>query len=288
MDSSAPFYKAEIRTLAGTLVDDVDFTAASSGAAITGTNGASWTAGSASSITTTRTILPAQISPGTSGQILKTTAGVATWTADSGALPSGGVNGYELVTRAGAPIWAPDQGDQYYYNGQSATIRANMPRTNAIQSAVLGATGTMTSYAILLYAGDIVTNITFRTSSTGATAPTAYWFALYDAAATPALMAQTADQGSTAWASATIKTLALSSAQTIPTTGIYRVALGMAASTMPTLIGAVMAAGTSGPLVGSQAQLAVSSGSGLTTTAPSTVTGVTTWPESGWRPSPKL
>jgi hypothetical protein len=271
------FYKAEIRSLAGTLVDDVDFTAASSGAAITGTNGAVWTAGSASSITTTRTILPAKISPGTSGQILKTSSGgVATWTADSGALPAGGVNGYELVTRAGAPVWAPDQGDQYYYNGQSATIRANMPRTNAIQSAVLGTTGTMTSYAILLYAGDVVTNITFRTSSTAAGTPTAYWFALYDASATPALMAQTADQGSAAWAAATVKTLALSSPQTIPTTGVYRVALGMAASTMPTLIGAVMAAGTSGPLVGSQASLAVSSGSGLTTTAPSTVTGAIT------------
>jgi hypothetical protein len=52
----------------------------------------------------------------------------------------------------------------------------------------------MTSVAIPLEVGDVVTNLTFLSGATAAGTPTNYWFALYDTSATPALIAQSADQ----------------------------------------------------------------------------------------------
>jgi len=155
-------------------------------------------------------------------------------------------------------------------------FRNNQPRIGLYDSAsdtgqVALATGVMTAVRIKLIAGDVITNISFRSGATAAGTPTAWWFALYSNAGTPALLAQTADQTSTAWAANTTKTLALSSAQTIGTTGYYWVAINVTATTPPTLLGSIACA----PIVTGEANLSVSSGSGLTTTATATLASPT-------------
>lgn len=152
----------------------------------------------------------------------------------------------------------------------------NMPRTGLYDSAsdtgqVALATGVMTSVPIFLSAGDVITNISCRSGATAAGTPTNYWFALYSAASTPALLSQSADQTSTAWAANTTKTLALASAQTITTSGVYWVGIMVTATTPPTLLGCVAAPA----IVTGERNLSQSSGSSLTATAPSTITSVT-------------
>ena len=144
--------------------------------------------------------------------------------------------------------------------------RANLPRIGLDDVAAL-ATGVMTSVPIYLYAGDLITNLTFISGATAAGTPTAWWFALYSNAATPALLAQTADQTTTAWAADTVKTLTLTTAQRITTSGYYNAAVMMAATTPPTLVGTVGAK----PVLTGETSLAQTSGSGLTTTAPATI-----------------
>lgn len=154
----------------------------------------------------------------------------------------------------------------------STFYRANQPRIGLYDSAsdtgqVALATGVMTSVPIFLSAGDVITSVSFRSGATAAGTPTAWWFALYSNAATPALLAQTADQTSTAWAANTTKTLALATAQTISITGIYWVAINVTATTPPTLLGSAAVA----PIVTGERNLSQSSGSALTTTAPATI-----------------
>lgn len=154
--------------------------------------------------------------------------------------------------------------------------RRNLPRTGLYDSAgdtghVALATGVMTSVPIALQAGDVITNISVRSGATAAGTPTNWWFALYDDQATPALLSQTADQTTTAWAANTSMTKALAAAQTITRSGIYWVGIMVTATTVPTLIGTI---GAPAIATGERA-LSQSSGSGLTTTAPATITSTT-------------
>ncbi len=155
-------------------------------------------------------------------------------------------------------------------------VRRNMLRYGLYDSAgdtgqVALATGVMTSVPIFLHGGETITNISVRSGATAANTPTAYWFALYSSAATPALLAQTADQTSTAWAANTTKTLALATPQTITREGIYWVGIMVTATTPPSLLGTIGA-----PAIATgEGNLSQSSGSSLTTTAPATITSVT-------------
>lgn len=156
----------------------------------------------------------------------------------------------------------------------SATYQENIRRTEVSSAAVVvGASGLMTSYAIPLQAGDIVTNITFRSGTTAANGPTAWWFALYSDASTPALMAQTADQTTTAFGASATFTKALATPQQITRTGIYYVAFSMTVSTtMPTLAGMILPhLDLSTGLLTTEKALAQSSGSALGGTAPATI-----------------
>lgn len=151
-------------------------------------------------------------------------------------------------------------------------FRRNLPRAGLYDSAsdtgqVALATGVMTSVPIYLQAGDVVTNLSFRSGATAAGTPTNYWVALYSKAATPALLSQSADQLTAAWAANTTKTLALAAAQTITDSGVYWAALMVTATTPPTLLGCVGAPA----IVSGERNLSQSSGSALTTTAPSTI-----------------
>lgn len=154
----------------------------------------------------------------------------------------------------------------------STFYRATQPRVGLYDSAsdtgsVALTTQVMTSVPLLLAAGDVVTNLTFVSGATAAGTPTNWWFALYDTSATPALLYQTADQTSTAWAAFTAKTVALSTAYTATKTGIYWAAIMVKATTVPTLLGSIAVP----PVVTGERKLAQTSGSSLTATAPSTI-----------------
>lgn len=173
---------------------------------------------------------------------------------------------------------APPSRD-FLLNGSLPT-RETMPRdaANALTVGLPGTTGIYHADAVLLYAGDIITNITVRWGGTSANTPTHWWFALYDTQATPALIAQTADQTTTAITTATTTTLALGSPApyTVPVTGLYYVMEMVVATATPTLVGRGLASiAVSTGLVTGQKFPALAGGSGLTTTAPGTLVGAT-------------
>jgi hypothetical protein len=155
--------------------------------------------------------------------------------------------------------------------------RSNMRRLLVTANQTAFTSGVMKSTPIYLRAGDVVTNLTFVSGTTAAGTPTAWWFALYNTASTPALLAQTADQTSTAWAAYTAKTLALSTPQTIATTGWHWAAISVTASTVPTLLGSVafLDAVMSNAIVTGETRLAQTSGSGVGATAPATIASPT-------------
>lgn len=150
--------------------------------------------------------------------------------------------------------------------------RTNLPRFGNYDSAsdsgsVALTTQVMTAVPVFLAAGETVTNISFMTGATAAGTPTNWWFALYSNAATPALLAQTADQTSSAWAAFTVKTLALATAQTVSKADVYWAAVMVKATTVPTLLGQIGIP----PIATGERNLAVTSGSSLTTTAAATL-----------------
>mgnify|MGYP007083430714 FL=1 len=142
-------------------------------------------------------------------------------------------------------------------------------------------TQVMTSTAIVLEPGDKVTSLSFLSGATAAGTPTNWWFALYDTAG--ALIAQTADQLTAAWAADTIKTLALATAYVVPSLGVYYAAIMVKATTVPSLICRVAArAAANGALLTGYKVKAQTSGAALTTTAPATIATPTTVMNRPW------
>ena len=155
--------------------------------------------------------------------------------------------------------------------------RKNMSRWDVGSDTASLTTQVMTSVGLALMQGDIVTNLTFLSGTTAAGTPTNWWFALYDTSATPALVGQTADQTSTAWAANTAKTLALATPYVVPASGIYYAAIMVKATTPPSLAGFTLNnAAVAGAVITGQKVLAQTSGSALTTTAPATIATPTT------------
>jgi hypothetical protein len=160
--------------------------------------------------------------------------------------------------------------------GQPSLRYQNMRQLDINTDLTALTTQVMTSVALPLDAGTVVTSLTFKSGATAAGTPTNWWFALYSSAATPALLAQSADQTTTAWAANTSITLALATPQLVTTAGVYYAAIMVKATTPPTLLGASVAlAGAAASIVSSKV-LAQTSGSGLTTTAPATIASPTT------------
>jgi hypothetical protein len=158
-------------------------------------------------------------------------------------------------------------------NGPAKT---NLDRFASMSNLSALTTQVMTSVAIPLQAGQIVTNISFVSATTAANTPTNYWFALYSPSGA-ALRAQTADQTSTAWGANTVKTLALVAPYTVTASGIYYVGIMVKATTPPTLAGvALHNAVLAGNMVGSMSVLAQTSGVTLTDTAPASIATPTT------------
>lgn len=158
----------------------------------------------------------------------------------------------------------------------SGTYNTSMRALNVNADLAALTTAVMLSVAVPCQIGDMITTITFKSGATAGGTLANWWFALYSSASTPALLAQTADQTSTAWAANTAKSLDLATAQRIPSTGIYYAAIMVKATTVPTLIGASVAlAGAAASIVSSKV-LAQTSGTALTDTAPATIATPTT------------
>jgi hypothetical protein len=168
--------------------------------------------------------------------------------------------------------------DDWLLDGKpTAFQRSNIPRSDATADTAVLTTQVMASFAIPVYAGDVITSLTFLSGATGAGTPTNWWFALYNDAATPALLSQSADQLTTAWAADTAKTLALAAPQV--NNGdhtVWYASVMMKATTPNSLVGVNLGrAGISTGALAAQKVLARTSGAALTTTAPPTIASAT-------------
>lgn len=151
-------------------------------------------------------------------------------------------------------------------------FRRNLPRIGLTDSggdtghAAL-ATGVATAVPIALAAGDVISNISVCSGQTAAGVPTNQWAALYSSAGTPALISQSVDRTTEAWAANTWRTFALAAAYTVVKAGVFWVSVMVAATTPPSLLGAI--AGKA--LLTGERRLSQSHGSALTGTAPATI-----------------
>lgn len=179
----------------------------------------------------------------------------------------------------------PRVNDEFLRQGSPAntTLIETFPRYLCATDNAISATGVCHATAVALCAGEVVTNITFVTGGTAAGTPTAGFAALYSAASTPALLAQTADFGSTARAANTAYTVALATAQTITADGLYYVVISFTAGTVPTLRGLSTGNASMAGAIGlSMKVLAQSHGSGVGATAPATIATPTTVATPVW------
>ncbi len=161
--------------------------------------------------------------------------------------------------------------ENYYFGGQNqGTLRDNGVRRLAGANLAALTTQVMLDVGLYLEKGDLVKYLTFLSGVTAAGTPTNWWFALYDPTGAT-LLGQTADQTNTAWAADTAMKLALATPYVAPATGIYRAAIMVKATTVPTLAGYTVRAAASAAVVAGQPVLAQTSGSALTSTAPATI-----------------
>ncbi len=162
---------------------------------------------------------------------------------------------------------------------QDTFVRSNIPAWACTSDLAATGTGVAIGTRVFLRKGDVVTNLTFVSGNTAAATLTAWWHALYDPDG--AKLAQSADQGSAAWAANTAKKLALSAPYTITSDGWYIVATSTTASTVQTLIGSAPIVTASAAVHTNSKALGFTFGSALGATAPATTgsqTGVAKCP----------
>ena len=164
--------------------------------------------------------------------------------------------------------------------GVSGSVAESFPRhlcteTNA---TIPSASGTLWMQAIYLFAGTVVNNILWSSATTAAGTPTNNIFGLYNKDLT--LLAQTANQGTAAWAANTLKTIALTSPYTITTSDLYYIGMFMTATTIITSKG--FTARTASQLAGVAPILQGTSTTGLTTALPATAAAITVSTASAW------
>ena len=156
--------------------------------------------------------------------------------------------------------------------GITNTLAETIPRQLCPEvNTTVAASGTLFMQAIYLKAGQLISNITLASATTAAGTPTNYFFALYDGSRN--LLAQTANQTTTAWAANTVKTLALTASYRVPTSGVYYIGYFMTATTVATLKGGT--AKTGGQLAAAAPILNGTSTTGLTTSLPNPAAAIT-------------
>lgn len=166
---------------------------------------------------------------------------------------------------------------QQYRNNGGVALYETCLRTCGGADLTMAGTGVMNGANIWLPAGFTFTKFAMQTGSVGTTAPTNWWFALYDPSAN--LLCSTADQLTAALAANTTVDLVIGrdsagsalATYTTLVSGDFVVAFMMAAGTPPKIRGASLGSGAlAAGLVTGQKQLAATSGSALTTTPPAT------------------
>jgi hypothetical protein len=168
--------------------------------------------------------------------------------------------------------------EEYLRQGSptNTTYAESIPRYVAGGDMAIAATGVELAVAVPLQYGDLVTSIAFVVGGTAAGSPTAGYVCLRSPAG--ALLAQSADLGSTARAANTAYSIALATPQLITVPGMYLVGVSFTASTVPTLRGVTLGnaavAGNIASLGG--VVLVKSHGSAVGATAPATVATPTT------------
>lgn len=160
-------------------------------------------------------------------------------------------------------------------NGSAPTYRESHPRW-AVDSSITTVSGTPIIVALPLYAGDVVTSLTFASGAIALAAGTTpgtphLWFALYDTSLS--LISQSADEGNAAaWATFTAKTKALGAPYTVPVSGVYYAVANVVAGTggspaQPTVRGSAGNSPIPAGVLASQKPLGGTCGSGLGATA---------------------
>lgn len=169
----------------------------------------------------------------------------------------------------------PTSNADWLLDGSPAGVRhSNMRQLDCDADLDPLTTAVMLSVAVPVATGDLITSITFKSGATAADTPANWWFALYDSDG--ALLGQSADQTTTAWAANTVKTLALATPVRIGSARVVYAAIMVKATDVPSLIGkSVGIAGAAASILSSKV-LAQTSGSALTTTPPATIATPTT------------
>ena len=144
--------------------------------------------------------------------------------------------------------------------------------------SVVLATGRLSLQAIYLPAGTTINSISIWSASTAAGTPTNQLFGLYDINLN--LLRSSVNDTTTAWAANSRKTLALTSAFTTTSSGLYYLGIMVTATTVPTLKGNT--AKTGGQLNAALPTMGGSSTSGLTTALPATATAISGGTSSFW------
>ncbi|MEQ1660530.1 MAG: hypothetical protein ABL896_17335 [Hylemonella sp.] len=163
--------------------------------------------------------------------------------------------------------------------GIAGTVAESMPRMMCSEANLAALTsGTLFLQAIYLRAGQKVSNLSFHSATTAAGTPTNGFFALYDQ--NRALLAQSANFTTEAWAANSIKTKALAAAYTATYTGIHYVGIMVTATTVPTLKG--LTAKTGGQLAGQAPILHGNSTTALTTSLPNPAAAITVGVNALW------
>lgn len=163
--------------------------------------------------------------------------------------------------------------------GIAGTVAESIPRMLCDEANLSALTsGTLYLVAVFLRAGQKVSNISFHSATTAAGTPTNGIFALYDN--NRALLAQTANFTSEAWAANSIKTKALTAPYTATYTGLHYVGIMVTATTVPTMKGNT--AKTGGQLAGQAPILHGNSTTGLTTSLPNPAAAITVGVNALW------
>lgn len=172
------------------------------------------------------------------------------------------------------------QGGEYSYSGPpvanlgiNGTIAETHPREllSETNSTVPTASGTLWMQAIYLKAGQKVNNISVSSGTTAAGTPTNCIAGIYDANRN--LLAQTANQGTAAWAANTLKTIPLTAEFRVPYSGLYYIGFFMTATTIITMKGNT--ARGANQLAGAAPILQGASSTGLTTALPNPAAAIT-------------
>lgn len=163
-------------------------------------------------------------------------------------LPRGGRDGQVQRVRGVRTAWDYPQSLNDVMLAPTHTIAETMPRWAAgtDDGGVFSNSAWLYSTLIALPGGASITRIAFSSRTTAANTPTFQWFAIYDTQdpTVPRLMACTLDDGATAWAAQTEKTLGLRGGSWIvPESGLYYVGEYVVATARPSL--ACAAASTS-------------------------------------------